>query len=429
MRALRTVAVVLAAGATAALAGCATGGGLRGEPGAAAALQSGDRPFDMPYPLEAPPVENDIFHVPTGLQVDFAQMMDALEGARVVFVGETHDSVHAHRVELEVIRELERRHPGKVAIGMEMFREPQQEVLDRWVRGELTEAQFLKESRWYSVWSAEYGYYRAILDFAREHGIDVVALNPSKELQQEVSKAGLDNLPPETAARLPEIGPPDRWQRESLKAVFGAHLQTEGMLDSFLRVQSLWEESMASRVADYLSGPRGEGRRMVVLAGGWHIRYGFGVPKRLFRRMPLPYAIVLPQELSVPEAKRDQLMDVDLPEIPLLPADFVWLVEYEDLEGGRPRMGVYLEEKEEGGVGIEKLVEGSPAERAGLAAGDEFVSVDGLAIESAGDVQIAVRARQAGDTVRVVVRRDGVEHAFEVTLEARPPMPEDHPKK
>ena len=355
-------------------------------------------------------------------------MMDVLDGARVVFVGETHDSVHAHRVQLEVIRELERRHPGGVVIGMEMFREPQQEALDRWTRGELTEAEFLKASRWYSTWSSEYGYYRGILDFARERGIDVVALNPSKELQQEVSKAGLDNLPPEVAARLPEIGPLDRWQRESLKAVFGAHLPTEGMLEAFLRVQSLWEETMAGRAAAYLAGERGAGKRMVVLAGGWHVRYGFGIPKKLFRRMPVPYAILLTQELSVPESKQDSLMDVDLPLIPLLPGDFVWLVEYEDLEGERPRMGVYLEEAE-GKTLVEKLVEDTPVARAGLAAGDEFVSIDGLAIESAGDIQATVRARKAGDTVTVVVRRDGVEQTFAVTLEKAPPPPKDHPRK
>jgi len=427
---MRTRFGVAAAAIAALAAGCAAGAGATrggGEPGAAAALQSGERPFDMPYPLQAPPKDGDIFHVPTGTPVTPEQMMDALEGARVVFVGETHDSVHAHRVELEVIRALAARHPGQVAIGMEMFREPQQEALDRWTRGELTEEQFLEQSDWYEVWSSDYGYYRDILDFARDNGLDVVALNPPRELQKEVSRAGIDALPPELAAKLPEIGPIDVWQREALKAVFGAHMKTEGMLDSFLRVQSLWEETMASRIDGYLASPRGEGKRMVVIAGGWHVRYGFGIPKKLFRRRPLSYAIVLPEELSVPEEKRDSLMEVDLPQIPLLPGDFVWLVPYEDLETGRPRMGVYLETRE-GKVMVGKVVPGSPAERGGIVGGDEIAAIDDRPVGSVGDLQSVVRSHRPGDVVRVLLRRDGAEVTVEVEL-ALPELPKDHGKK
>ena len=41
----------------------------------------------------------------------------------------------------------------------------------------------------------------------------------------------------------------------------------------------------------------------------------------------------------VPEDKRERLMDVDLPLIPLLPGDFIWLVEYEDLGIVHQRLG------------------------------------------------------------------------------------------
>jgi uncharacterized iron-regulated protein len=370
--------------------------------------KDGEHWWGMPYPLKDAPVSDDIFHVPTGTKVSREAALDVISAARVVYVGETHDNVHAHRVELAVIQDLQRRFPGRVAIGMEMFREPQQEALDRWVRGEYAEDEFIKAARWYDNWGDDYGYYRDILAFAREHKIDVVALNPDKKLQDEVSRAGLDNLPPDLKAKLPEIGELDRYQRESLKAIYGAHMKTEGMVDSFLRVQALWEETMATRVVSYLADPWNVGKRMVVLAGGWHVRHGFGIPKKVFRRMPAPYVIVSPEELSIPEEKKDQMMDVDLPAIPFLGADFFWMVPYETLEKDKVRMGTLLESAD-GRMKIKRVLEGTPAEKAGVEAGSELLAIDGQPVADMADVFYLLRNKRAGDAGTVTLRKDGVE--------------------
>jgi len=383
--------------------------------GCAAGRSSLGPPDEVPYPPKAAPVADEIRHVPTGLPLSIEGMMEILSGARLICIGETHDNLHAHRVQLIVIRELVQRFPGRVAIGMEMFREPQQEALDRWTGGELSEIGFLKASKWYDNWGSDFGYYRDILNFARENRIDVIALNPSRELQDAVSRSGLDNVPAELKAKLPEMGPPDPWQRAAMKGIFGGHLPTEGMFDSFLRVQSLWEESMASRIVGYLRSARGSGKKMVTLSGGWHVQYGFGIPKKVIRRMPMPYAILLPEEIEIPEEKRDQLMEVDLPRIPLLPADMIWYVPYEDLEGKRMRMGVRIADHE-GRVIVESVEEGSPAEKAGMPKGCEIVSFDGDPVEDTADLFYRVGEKREGDVSVVVYRRDGVESKAVVTF-------------
>jgi uncharacterized iron-regulated protein len=359
------------------------------------------------------PGGEEIHHLPTGLVLSFEGAMDMISGARLICVGETHDNLHAHRVELLILRELHRRHPGKVAVGMEMFREPDQEILDRWTKGELSEIGFLKATKWYENWGSDFGYYRDILNFARENRIDVVALNPSRELQQEVRDAGLDNVPERLKAKLPEIGDPDPYQREAMKAVYGAHLPSEGMFETFFRVQLLWEETMAVRVVDYLRSPRGEGKKMVTFTGGWHVRYGFGIPKKVIRRMPMPYTIVLPEEIGIPEEKKDQMMDVDLPRIPLLPADFVWWIPYEGLEGKRVVMGVRLSGKDNE-VLVDGVTPGSPAEKAGIAKGDRIVSFDGEPVSDITDVFLRVREKKQGDEAAVAVRRTGEEKSLKV---------------
>jgi uncharacterized iron-regulated protein len=262
--------------------------------------------------------------------MSFDGMMDMVAGARLVYIGETHDSIRSHEAQLRIIRELHRRFPERVAIGMEMFRQPQQEALDRWTRGELSETQFLEATQWRKTWGLDFAYYRAILDFAREQRIDVIALNPSAELQAEVSENGPDALPDELRAQLPEISDADPHARAVMKAIYGGHLPTEGAFDTFLNVQLLWEESMAERIVDYLSSPRGRGKIVAALTGAGHVEYGFGLPKKVLRRMPLPYVIIAPTEISVPPEK--QMPDVVLPEIPLLPSDFIWWIPYVDLE-------------------------------------------------------------------------------------------------
>jgi uncharacterized iron-regulated protein len=326
-----------------------------------------------------------------------------------------------------VVRELHRRFPGKVAVGMEMFREPQQEVLDRWVAGELTELEFLKASKWYETWGYDFGAYRDLLLFAKENRIDVVALNPSRELQDEVRRTGLGNLPEAVRRNLPEIDESDPWQRAALRGVFvghAGHAGGDGAFDAFYRVQLLWEETMAQRVVEYLASPRGEGKRVVTITGGWHVKYGFGLPKKVVRRMPMAYAIVLPEEISTPEQKEGRLMVTEVPEIPLLSADFAWYVPYDNIEEKRVRMGIRMEEKE-GRLLVESVAKGSPAEKAGIAKGDELLALDGQPVKEPVDVLFRVGERRDGDTAQVTVRRGGEEKTLPLTF-FRMPKPKGH---
>jgi len=382
---------------------------------------------EMPYPPSVPPQAEEILHLPTGLRLSIDGMIEMLSGARLVSIGETHDNLNDQRVELTVVRELHRRFPGEIAVGMEMFREPQQEVLDRWVKGELTEIEFLKASKWYETWGYDFGAYRDLLLFAKEYRIDVIALNPSREMQDAVRRTGLDNVPEDLRRKLPEIGETDPWQRDVLRAVFGGHAGHGGgdeSFDSFLRVQLLWEETMAQRVVDYLESPRGKGKRMVTITGGWHVKYGFGLPKKVVRRLPMAYAILLPEEISTPEQKEGRLMRMELPEVPLLPAHFAWYVPYNSIEEKRVRMGIRMEEKE-GRLLVESVAPGSPAEKAGIAKGDELVALDGHPVKETADVQFRVGEKRDGDAAQVTVRRDGEEKTLPLTF-FRMPKPKSH---
>ena len=66
-------------------------------------------------------------------------MLSSLIGYPLVYVGELHDNPASHRLQVEILKAMQASHPGKVALGMEMFNNEQQVALDRWVAGELSE--------------------------------------------------------------------------------------------------------------------------------------------------------------------------------------------------------------------------------------------------------------------------------------------------
>jgi membrane-associated protease RseP (regulator of RpoE activity) len=129
----------------------------------------------------------------------------------------------------------------------------------------------------------------------------------------------------------------------------------------------MWDEIMAKTVVDYLA--RKDGMKMVVLAGGNHVNYGFGIPRRAFRKMPVSYRIITPEEISIPEDKKNKLMDVDLPDLNIPAADFFWMVNYTDLDKEKIRLGVMIDDTQ-GKVIAQSIVKDSLAEKSGIMAGD-----------------------------------------------------------
>ena len=381
-----------------------------------------------PYPLAEAPKVGDIVHLPTGTKVSMAQMLDVAGDARVVYVGETHDNPASHLLELHTLQGLEERHPGKVALGMEMFTRSQQPVLDRWVAGELDEKAFVKESRWFDNWKMDFDYYRDLLVFARDRRIPIVALNTDKNLVQAVRAKPLAELSAEERAQLPEFDLNDRYQRGMAESIFGGHGHGKMHIESFLRVQTLWDETMAESAARYLASPAGKERHLVVVAGGNHISYGFGIPRRVFRRLPTSYVVIGGNEIEVAAEKKDQMMDVVMPEFPMVPYHFVAYLSYSGLAKQGVLLGVMFEPAPGGrGLLVKSVVPGSNADRAGVKQDDILLTLDGEKLAESFDLIYAIKKKQVGDRSKLKVERLGEELTLEVEYQAGEGKP--HGKK
>ncbi len=369
---------------------------------------------ESPYPPAEKPVVGDIYHLPTGVKVTAEQMHAATKDARIVYVGETHDNPAAHRQQLQVLRAMAKRYPGQVSLGMETFNANQQETLDQWIAGELNEKEFLKKSNWFSNWRMDYAYYREILDFAREERIPVVGLNATREMVKKVGRTALDALDEETRKQLPEFDLEDPYQLAMAEAIYADHSSGKAMLDGFLRIQTLWDETMAENIVRTMED-KGAEHRMVVMAGGNHVRYGFGIPRRVYRRLPTSYILIGSREIVIPEEKQDKQMNVDMPRFPMLPYDYLAYTEYESLPGERVKLGVRMKE-EDGRVVVEAVVPHSTADEAGVLAGDIIISLNEILIEDSFDLVYEVNQRVSGDQVTLVVERNGEQLKLDVTF-------------
>src|SRR5687767_7452173 len=67
----------------------------------------------------------------------------------------------------------------------------------------------------------------------------------------------------------------------------------------------------------------------------------------------------------------------------------------------------------DGQLVVEELQPGSPAEKAGLKPGDRLTRFDGMELANADAFRVALRAKKAGDAVKLSITRDG--KASEVT--------------
>jgi len=377
------------------LGGCAGAGRPLGNP-------------ESPYPPPRPPEVGDILHLPTGIYVSKPQMLAAVTDARIVYVGETHDNPASHRLQVAILRAMAERWPGQVSLGMEMFTPAQQQVLDDWVAGRLDEKTFLKRAHWFRTWSMDFALYRDLLELAREKRIPIRGLNADKKLVRQIGRKTVAQLPDEVRRSLPEMDLNDPYQTALVEAIFGGHSAGGAMLDGFRRVQTLWDETMAANIAAWLGRPGNEKMRMVVVAGGNHVRNGFGIPRRVFRRLPTSYVLVGSREIDIPPERKDRLMNVRVPAFPMPAYDYLAFTAYEIHDRDRVKLGVLLSE-DDGRVTVGSVVPGSSAERAGLQQGDRILRIGDQPVRESFDLVYEISRLKAGDERVLAIERQGKE--------------------
>lgn len=310
------------------------------------------------------------------------ELMTKLRNERLVYVGETHTAYGDHVLQLDVLRAMAA-HEGELAVGVEWFQARFQPVLDDYLAGRISEAEFLRDTEYYERWRFDYRLYRPIVRFARENGIPIIALNADQELTSEIRRVGIDGLSGELRRELPDdYDFSDKTYEELLREIFDLHQSEDAQFQRFLEVQLTWDESMAQRVAAYLQQhPAG---RILVLAGKGHVSTRAGIPARVTRRTGIRGTTIVTFSPSSTLSNE---------------ADYLVLANDENLPPAG-LMGVFLDEREDG-VFVKGFGHDSPAQQAGVSEGDLIVSIDGQPIHHFADVKIQTIDKLPGDEIEL----------------------------
>jgi uncharacterized iron-regulated protein len=342
---------------------------------------------------------------PSGARVvDAGQLHAGLARRRVVLLGEGHDIPEHHRWQLQTIAALYAHHP-RLVLGFEMFPRSVQPVLDRWVAGELTEAQLLRESDWRSIWGFDPQMYLPIFHFARMNRIPMQALNVSREFTRAVSERGFDAIPAREREGVTRPAKPLREYEDFLLESFAKHgagqeaadpaaMRADPRFRRFLESQLVWDRAMAERIVAALD--RHPDALVVALMGTGHLMNGWGVPHQLRALGLRDPAVLLPWE-----------SEDDCAGLRPSYADAVFgLGGRSDKRRARPRLGIWLEPAPDG-VLVRDLDQTGIGALAGLRSGDIVVEAAGVPSREASDLSDTVQRQAPGTWLPLKVKRDG----------------------
>jgi len=365
--------------------------------------------------MREPIGSEEIFRLPEGDPISFIQLLDHLNRTRVIFLGEVHDQIEHHQIQVRVLQGVMEK-GEHVVVAMEMFERSQQPILDRWSQGLLTEEEFLKEIQWETIWGMDYNLYKGILDEIRTRHLKVLGLNVQRDWVRKVAQNGIEELSLEDRKRLPEMDLTDQRHRVYIASIYKSHKGGSAKdFEYFYQAQCLWDEAMAETLSEFLKSPEGEGKTLLVFAGNGHVVFNFGIPKRFYRRTSIPYQTIVLKEWR---KKIDE--ELTFTEIPSPLANFLWVTKPTPPEKKRPRMGIVLKEKEDlKGLWIERVIPESPAEKASLLPGDQFIAIEGKEITKVKEIHDALSQKGWGKDITITIVRDGMRKEVTVTL---PPL-------
>jgi len=304
-----------------------------------------------------------------------SELAAQLGDVRLLLIGESHTDMESHRVQLAVIRSLVES-GREVLIGLEMYPYTEQQYLDQWIDGLLTEKGFVQLSSWYHNWGYNWGYYREVFAYARQQGVSMVAVNTPRPVVSAVRQKGFEGLTEEEAQHIPPRVDTDNDDHLRLfRAYMGppgsGHVASEEAIFSMYEAQCTWDATMAYNSVKALE--ERPDAIMVVMVGSGHVAYGLGIQRQAELWFDGEVATLIPVSVGAdPHNPRDAVQASY--------ADYVWGVAAES-DTLFPTLGFSTRQPDpHQAVEIIIVPGGSLAAEAGVSVGDRLVSIDGTPV-------------------------------------------------
>jgi uncharacterized iron-regulated protein len=253
--------------------------------------------------------DGDVVRLKDQAAIPFDRMVGEVSKSRVVVIGETHDNQAHHDLQLKIIRTL---YEGgaPLAVGLEMFRAENQELLEKWWRWGMPTEQF--EALYRENWGVPWVLYRDIFLYARQKRIPLVGLNVPREVISKVAREGFASLTEAERRKLPPglTCTLDDDYRSFIRRTYTEHAHASGRsFDHFCEAQMVWDTAMAIHALEYLD--RNPGSRIVILAGSVHA-WKRAIPRQIATMKPeVTVSVILPAQGGKGDREKITAEDAD----------------------------------------------------------------------------------------------------------------------
>lgn len=235
----------------------------------------------------------------SGKELNAAQLAKRLQKYDVVFFGEFHDQGEIHAAETELLQAMHKLQGDKLALSMEMFEADNQEKLDKFLAGDLSEEDFLAASRPWPRYKTDYA---PLVNFAKEQKMPVLAANVPRLLAAHVAKnngsvAGIEEqylqfLPKHTYA--PEGAYKDKFYAQMTSPESPMKMPPQ-RLAAVYAAQCLKDDKMAESIAAFSDAHKE--MQVLHINGCFHSDAHLGTTQKLEALRPrLKVAVITPLE-------------------------------------------------------------------------------------------------------------------------------------
>ena len=141
----------------------------------------------------------------TGREMTYQALINALSTPDVVFIGEMHNCVITHWLELKILESLHDIHGKNLEVGMEMFEADTQLIIDEYLNNIISSDRFEEEARIWPNYSTDYA---PIVYYVKDNRLPLIATNVPRRYANVVKNRGmayLDSLSSDAKRYLPPL--------------------------------------------------------------------------------------------------------------------------------------------------------------------------------------------------------------------------------